>query len=1245
MLNMYDEPTRDWKNDPGYEKTPRISTLNENNANAHYSVQSLLRLCYSISLHPRLIVYIRHLIHEVEDRVSMMELSDALKEGATQGCVGNVCRDLIQIDKLATAVQRVNSIGIHSAELVSFCNWSTVVLELRTAIINSNFVAAFEVIANCSGKNNNDFPCVIDSIRSQTSIHPVILPEYVLLAFESCDGYWRGLALNAIDSGRVEGNRGCLQATSIGWNQIDVVLSHMSSHWDFSAQSIEVQKMCQYLRTLRSQLLSSFDVQSLYSDLSSVKFDWKPFSKYNSYEKFSSNIVDRAVLTVTSCGNVNHQSSGDLNFSTILETVASLEQLVSNSESISTHFKENILAEANTIQNHVNFLKARAFLEAAAEMQPIWFTEFGLETRDQFISIMQSSIEVGVSQKWDLELPQERWWKRLLDCVKSILVLHSKLKETGHNAVAVGSTSFSEVMPYINGVLNHLLLISNETNQRLGFKKKELPAKLMNLQIHLKSAMNEYVNIYKLQSILFSDKLSCSLNYSGKFTICVVHVTSVIGLNFFTSEYSSYALKLVNVVDNIPVSTFIGQSFRRTVRLYINMRTAVKACNWCDALGLSKIIQTMRGEEELVASLRDCQEVQKYCNFLICRRSLEQGITCCILPPFAGWSDFGAMPLFALSIIDGPLVEAIDKTTLYLSSYKTDFPEIAALMDAGLFFLRLIAAVRSRSWKSGIPPKGSSSLEMGTKHAKMRQSIIGSGSIQRESLVSLDIEMSTLTLLNNMSKTHPQLTSLKTTMMSFGGISVDLAVNALRLFVRSSKLIAPELRHFIYQIASQADTEIRVAEMEEFAVKAFKECKISGSAGDLVTPKNAVMLLGSICERFDADIVLVNECYNLKRAHQTAMIMLFVHTSLTKSNCFDLGKYLCMLSFMGSRKRVVMEQKCEDFIYRKNLDEDGLLAEDETNFKNSINNIRQQLRYASSATAGFSNDQTIESSEQDAFLMETSEELLNCSSLELLRLRDEFFEDLFLLEQHFTFECHYADYIEALETKPAHGNAGELIVDEIVFESLATMAHSLRHFGLVTPTSQVGTLLHDTLMAIYQLRRAQKSNNVELIRSALQQAILVRQTEESYYGIDKDSSPDVDERMLERAAIWGMELVVTEGPENRKFILAAEFEIELATHDLEQRDLIHQLQKGIVENQIFLPQVINSESSISLDLSALLLAETMCVSVRPTCLKAIELQTTAQALLQIRSAVNDKKWANLQSFVESLDIVSSLSST
>ena len=115
----------------------------------------------------------------------------------------------------------------------------------------------------------------------------------------------------------------------------------------------------------------------------------------------------------------------------------------------------------------------------------------------------------------------------------------------------------------------------------------------------------------------------------------------------------------------------------------------------------------------------------------------------------------------------------------------------------------------------------------------------------------------------------------------------------------------------------------------------------------------------------------------------------------------------------------------------------------------------------------------------------------------MLRLREEFFDDMMVLEQHYIFECTYADYAKALSHRPADGVPGEINADHVAFENLAEMAQNLYHYGLINSDSQITlpSLLLEAIESLYLLRRGQKFQNEEMIRQALDKADAARRNE------------------------------------------------------------------------------------------------------------------------------------------------------
>jgi hypothetical protein len=1304
QLNIYDAPNRHWRQ-LEFESNviPRMSQLVDG-ISSQFSVQSLIRVCLPLTLHPRLVSYVKYLSCIVEDKVTEVELLNQLKKpsGRRRSMVGDMDKKNIATDEFVSAIERADTVGIHTAELKSLHESSTLVCNLRIFAKNLDYINGYEAILQFvdEGCCANFGELMTSLNRGRFSVHHSARMEFVQLTLELCDGYWRLLAEQAMLSGAVVGQRGLLRVSEIDWTGIDDVVAYSKCHLELSPESFQLLDVCFILRNLRAQVTGASKEVDKHNEQSVVSpvlpeplmasgASSKGGKIYIVNQDFVDHVVDCAMHNVQVMSNANNISATSINFPMAFETIHKLEDSLASIVSIKQSTKETLCEEMEIIHRQLEFLQARAQLLIVSDLQSIWFTEFGLEARDQFTATIQGALSTAVAQNWDPNLQHERFCRCLLDTMMSMQLLHDQIRFTGLTAVQLCTSHFDTILPFVNGALSQYRMLKAIEDGNTGTSR--IPKGLTNLASHLQAVMTECSNIDRLIAILKSDKLCSQVNYAGKFVITVSHDSTVVGLNFHSSEYGPYVLRLKLMADKIKVTTFIGKQIQKLVKMFATMRLHVKQSHFSEALALSETIEVV-DDSRLTATMDDCAQVQRYCTFLTCRRSLEQNLCGCIIPPVAGWTEFGAMPVLALAINDAPLVESIENTLRALPQYATEYPELLGLMDLGLLFLRLIAAIRTKSWKtlsevakaavaqhesSTAPPLPSpvaaTPKPKGRRHSMLT---VGLDNLKTTAAVSsaaaIGIEInSTISIIDNMPVQYrPQFAPLKNSILFHCGDTVEQIVASIKNYVRQSKFVIDDtIRSFVLQIAMQAETEIKFAELEALAVAAFKDCKIGGTPGELLVSKSVVSNLEKLITRLQQDKPLVNSCYPLKRAFQTAVVMVKVHEALARKEegMPDVGKCLCLLSYMGSRKRLVQESKCEDYIYRECLHDETLLSIDEFSFKANIGEVVRKLK---SVTSGYSQqthpssgDHQNEILSRDAtssndFLSELSKEYLSCSVSDIVRLRDEFFDDLALLEQHFTLECHYADFT-ALLVHHAVGEPGDLDATRVEYEQLATMLHSLAQFGLAVPTCPLGSLLHMAVEAIYFVRRGQKLGDFRMLQTALKRIEVAETAENEYLAKKADdavSDQSADGRLRQRALELGLSASVSsdyaqndERVSQRLFISAATEEVATARQDFAQRELIIGLRKGLNEAIVTLQiisdidvfQTKNTQKTADLPISLLTYAvNTLAKDCKPSSQKANELCRTAEALLQIRQYINAKRWVCLRNYIEALDLAS-----
>jgi hypothetical protein len=1319
QLNIYDTPHRNWRQiniESNYcpkihQLIESLSSINSDVANSAqpFSVQSLIRTCSSLSLHPRLVIYVKELISYVEDKVTEAELLTQLvkkSSGRRRSMVGDMDKTTISTDEFMSSLQRIKEIGIHNSSfLSSLYDSSVLVCNLRIITKKLDYAAGYAVLRDFIDEGRcKTFGDLLEALnQGRFSVHSSARMEFVQLTLELCDGYWRTLAEEALAAGAVVGQRGFLEVQRIGWAAINKVISYSKSHLELSPESFRMLDICFCVRSLRAQVLGVVDSCDNNNRANNVSADDPViYSQSDSKLRYIVNdvyledVVSRALQTIATASQASNIPPTGINFPAMMETVSRLRESVAAATTATgtameltfqkQSTKVTLLAELKLVHQHMEFLQARSQLLIATDMQCVWFTEFGLEIRSQFNAVIQSALDLALLQNWDYGVLHERWCRSLLDTMLSVQLLHEQVRFTGMSAIQPCTPEFEMILPFVNGALGQFRALQQLRHGADEICNRQdkcgdstgLPANLVKLANHLEMTIAESSNIGRLFDILRSDSLVCQVNYAGKFLITVTHNTPVTGLNFYNTEYGPYALKLKLTIDKIKVTTFVGRQIQKLTKMFVTMRMNIKQSLFCEALALSETIGVMQGSN--LMNVHDCVEVNRYCKFLTCRRSLEQSLCTCIIPPFAGWSDFGAMPVLGLAINDGALAESIENTLKILPNYAVEYPEILSLMDLGLLFLKLGAAVRTKSWKTlsetaraastqqdiTMPsPTGPAAKVKGRRHSMLTTGLDNLKSTAAvSSAAALSIETnSTIAIIDSLPVQYrPQFAPLKAAILFHCGETVEQIARSLRTYLKQPKVVLDiTIRSFVSQIASQVETELKFSELEGLAVSAFKDCKISGSPGKLCVSTTTISSLENVWACLENERLLVRSCYSLKRAMQTATLMTQIHKALNErqQGMEVLGKCLCLLSYMGSRKRLVQEAKCEDLIYRETVPDEILLTVDEFSFKSGIKELVRRLK---SASSGHSLDIVIDNDLVDdqsnpatEFLCVLADELLGCPLRDVVRLRDEFFDDLAILEQHFTIECHYADYLVSLASSRAVGEPGDLDTADVEYESLATILHSLKHFGLVTTACPAGSLLYMAVEAIYYVRKGQKLGDFDMLKIAVRKIEDAEAAENEYLaslpaGLSAELGPDA--RLKNRAFELGLigdepELSGSGDITAKAFISAAREEVVAARSDVDQRELIVGLRKGINEAVVTIQilrdiDIFQSKTSVkSNDLPISLLyyaVNTLAKECSPSSRKAVELQRTAETLLEIRQSINARKWIHLRHYIESVDL-------
>ena len=156
-------------------------------------------------------------------QVSYAEMVSGLQIGYAQGSLGHLNYDSLQSGDLDRALERIQRVGLHRGEdLQLLCYTCSLVAQLRAALCKRDYFAAMTAVLSAvigvemgdpadpadpaEGHRMQDVTAVLQAVYAGTfRCHKLALDEWMLLVFESCDGYWRQLAADALKTGCLQG--------------------------------------------------------------------------------------------------------------------------------------------------------------------------------------------------------------------------------------------------------------------------------------------------------------------------------------------------------------------------------------------------------------------------------------------------------------------------------------------------------------------------------------------------------------------------------------------------------------------------------------------------------------------------------------------------------------------------------------------------------------------------------------------------------------------------------------------------------------------------------------------------------------------------------------------------------------------------------------------------------------------------------------------------------------------------------
>lgn len=657
--NLFDKSNINWKIDPGFVNTPRLTSLINNQLTHTYSIQALVRASFHIDVHCRVKHQLNQLTNKIEDEISYNELTKALKVNYNFGKVGNIVVNSNANDKniLKIALERVNSKGFFSEEVSEIFNAANVIDKLRSSMVtNESNEIILDIIDDACNNGLRNFKSLLTTLYSSNiNIHKCAVTEFVYLSIEACDRKWINLAINALNSNYIIGNKSELSVFDISIAILDEVLEYLDIHKEISIVSNKLQILCFLVRKVRMDVIQTYNDRNEGVEISSV----------NSYIS----------IKITANEVINY--------------------LNTNKDLLSLNISSELINECNLIISHCEFMKALVSIELSLCFQIIWFSFSGLEAVLPIQNNIIQSTNLAQEQKWiSTSSNCENYAITLLNISLKLINVSEVIRN--NNIMIPGKQENSHFLSMLEDVIND---IDSAFSTSIVHKNHTFTKSLLSIKSCFEKYVSEEKNIFVYQNLIQDDKIILISN-----AVIDDNNDELVYLNIsykndhdenINNKMKYYGHELEISIDNSKVITFDGIILKKLALLHIKLRRLILNKNLSDAYGIANLIIST---DLLNIYHSDSIKVLEFCNINKVIKSIELGIVNCIIPPSPGWSLISSVSTISFSINDFALKESLELLTNNYSNFITKYFCIKELYDISTFILELVSSIRSSNW-------------------------------------------------------------------------------------------------------------------------------------------------------------------------------------------------------------------------------------------------------------------------------------------------------------------------------------------------------------------------------------------------------------------------------------------------------------------------------------------------------------------------------------------------------------------
>lgn len=1201
VKDNYDTFEREWRTDVNMANTPHMAIIIKNVDTASYSIQQLIRAASRLELHPVLINALSREADVVEDRVSGLEIENALKnpEYQAQGKIGHVVISDESIMYSAGVLARIASVSVKASNCAAVREMLEVMLSVRSNLKNGTVVEAIRTIRKHLQLGEGNVDIILKTLfdSKDRKVMPIIESEFKLLTTEACDQYWQLQAKEALLTGSVKGVRGAICAHDVDPRPLYRIILLSSSLRLKSKYSVHLLELCDEAMKMRI-LVSGIQVKGG----STVRERTQSVSGLEASEisSYVDNIIKCAEQTVEKISSFNWPIAFDDRLvDQITDQTAKIQSIVDYevmAKQLDPLIKDFVIAESQLLLQHYQFVDVGRSLDHILDSQYIHMTAQGLTLSTMFNGL-ELAANQGNREKFLYFKTNEYWCSGTHKIAQGILNI-MKAAANGSMSSEVnlqpGTPAFDKLLHHIYGFIKMYTDFKFNIDQKVGHKKRSFPPPILESMIHtIQKACLEHVLIRLLCRVSKSENIIIYEDDNGKILFNIKKVDEIpLFVNMASEDnktnYNSYIQTVITTINKFSLFTIKGNKLKDFVIKLSIFRNFVSHKQWYNALQTTQSIEHIEGFNLYI---KDFEYFKIHLHIIQSQRSLEHNILLCNLPNLATWSvhsNTHAMISKTGTHLEAFVRTIVDGSRPPLPKYKI-FEE---LTEIAYRLLDLLSAVKRGRFVHSTDLMDTSNILAIARH-------IGDN-------------------------IHVTYAEEDRSAEASSQESVFACMSNLTSILQRSSCIESYITELLHSELTKLEYELKIVQLEALSASTFKQISIAGTPGEIVVAANVADTLNVVVDFFDMYKEFIPVCYGLKQAQFTAKLLLRFCKAQRLGDINAFEQLFYVISHMEGQDELLLNLVVEPAgTSVKHLSPDELIMLEEdayhASFAVPVQTFTTQFAHVPTEHASHNTASNVfkllnPTATDDVFSINNASlhkfvlEQFSATSLkEVCRFRKEVTQIIPVLKQHILYELMYKQYLRALTDCPASGLPGELITANIN-ASIAGSALTILKENDIHTSSDLCVLLFNSIESICDIRTGQINDDISMIEKGIS---IAKETTSLEGSAPEAASPNTPPAKVIRPF----------GGIRKQFISLNATETDLAEADLAQRRIIRMMKAALSSNgcpPLSAQYPFHIEDIQHEDLSNIC---SLCLTIFPTCLEAMQLHQSSLIILKIRKFI------------------------